>query len=233
MTYRLMCAFTTVMVTVVLVGCSNMMVPRNDYDAAIEEQNRLREANSLLTGKLKAAEAGRKAADSRATAAEFEARTAQVGVFHEKKAANSLPDDIALNPATGGIVLDQSILFDSGQSKVKDSARKGLERLVRDILNTPEYRDHYVRIDGHTDAAPVKATAGANIDNWWLSARRALAVMQALRKLGVAKKRLFIVGHGPTVPVDIRERSAKNRRVEIMVIRKKFNRDAAKGAGPK
>ncbi|TET38965.1 MAG: OmpA family protein [Planctomycetota bacterium] len=234
MAYRFMCAFTTVMVTVVLVGCSNLMVRRTDYDAAIEEQNRLREANSLLSGKLKDVEASLKAAEDRATAAEYEARTAQVGIFHEKKAAGKLPEDIALNRDTGGIVLDQSILFDTGQSTLKPTAKAALKRLVDEILNSSEYDDYYVRIDGHTDATPVRSTAGANIDNWWLSAKRAHAVMRALRDLGVDKKRLFIVGHGPTVPVDIREKSAKNRRVEIMVIKKKFNREAAKkGGGPK
>jgi len=216
------------MLTVVLIGCNSVGVPQHDYDAVIEEKNRQKNVNDKLTGELKDVQALLDASEARATAAEYEARTAQVGVFYEKNAAKGLSEDIDLNRDTGGIILDEEILFDAGKSTLKPTASKSLKRLVDDVLNTPEYKNYFVRVDGHTDASPVRSTASVNKDNWYLSARRAHAVMEALRKLGVAKERLYIVGHGPTVPVDIRERSKKNRRVEIILIKKKFNSEAGK-----
>ena len=215
---------TTVLAAVVLFGCRSVAVPSHEFNALKEENARLVSENTRLANENKTLDARAKAAEDRTVAAEFEARTASSGVFREKQAAEKLPSGFAANPETGGIVLEQEILFDTGSASLKPSAKDTLKRLVNEVLNSEEYRGYFVRVDGHSDATPVKNSAGANVDNWLLSARRAHAVMRALKDLGVAEERLFIVGQGPTVPVEQKTKSAKNRRVEIIVMKNKFTR---------
>jgi chemotaxis protein MotB len=222
---------TTVILTVVLLGCHNVAVPRHEYDVLKENNSRLAAENQRLIRQAKDAEARAKTAEDRVAAAEAEARIAAVGIFHEEEKANKLPEEYVINRETGGIVLDQAVLFDLGKAVVKPAAKEILLKLVQNVLNAPEYRNHFVRIDGHSDATPVKASAKENIDNWWLSGRRAHAVMVELGKLGVKRERMFIVGHGPTAPREKHQKSALNRRVEIMVKKKKFNREPESGTG--
>jgi flagellar motor protein MotB len=126
------------------------------------------------------------------------------------------------NPKTGGIVLEGDIMFAAGSSKLSPNGEATLKRLAG-LLNSAKYAEYFVRIDGHTDDVPVKLTAKENIDNWFLSARRAHAVLVELQKLGVADGRLFIVGYGEHHPIvpnkPDRKGTPANRRVEIVLVK--------------
>jgi chemotaxis protein MotB len=126
------------------------------------------------------------------------------------------------NPKTGGIVLEGDIMFAAGSSKLSTKGKATLKRLAS-LLNSQKYREYFVRIDGHTDDVPVKRTVKENIDNWFLSARRAHAVLVELKGLGVSDARLFVVGYGehhPIVPNKPgRKGTPANRRVEIVLVK--------------
>jgi chemotaxis protein MotB len=126
------------------------------------------------------------------------------------------------NPATGGIVLDGAVLFTAGSATLRNAAADPvLDRLVAE-LNRPELRDALVRVDGHTDDTPISKSK--HRDNWELAGKRALAVLNYLEDHGVAPERLSFAGFGSSRPVataEGRDARAQNRRVEIVLSRRK------------
>ncbi|MDD6683869.1 MAG: OmpA family protein [Clostridiales bacterium] len=82
-----------------------------------------------------------------------------------------------VDPATGDIVLDSAVFFDSNSSTIKDSGRELLSRFLPvylSVLMQDEYVDFVgeIIIEGHTD------TAGSYIVNLKLSQNRALSVAE-------------------------------------------------------
>ena len=80
-----------------------------------------------------------------------------------------------VDAATGDIVLDSAVFFDTNSSKIKDSGRELLSRFLPvylSVLTRPEYLDFVgeIIIEGHTD------TSGSYLHNLALSQERALAV---------------------------------------------------------
>ena len=69
-------------------------------------------------------------------------------------------------------------------------------------------------IEGHTERGDARAS-------FYLSERRAMAVLERLAKLGVPEFRMLSVGYGDTRPIDENssyEGRMRNRRVEIRVL---------------
>lgn len=130
-----------------------------------------------------------------------------------------------INPATGGIVLDNAILFSSGQAVLKEEGKAVIDRLAASLGEEP-YRDLFIRVDGHTDDLPIRKSGFK--DNWDLSARRALAVLNHLETRGIDPKRLSFAGFGEHVPIAQGSMGAQNqdgaraqnRRVEIVLLRR-------------
>jgi len=117
------------------------------------------------------------------------------------------------------IVMDNDILFDSGKVDLKANAKAVLDKVADYLVKNPGVP---VRIDGHTDGAPIHASHWQ--DNYELSAMRAHAVMKYLVSKGVDPSRMYIVGFGPNRP---RVKPSKpdapvaaNRRVEILLVPK-------------
>ena len=79
--------------------------------------------------------------------------------------------------------------------------------------------DWVLRVDGHTDDAPVVVVAGAFADNWELSAGRALTVVKyKTEELGFPPERLAAAEFGecrPVNPEDTEAARAQNRRIEL------------------
>jgi chemotaxis protein MotB len=77
-------------------------------------------------------------------------------------------------------------------------------------------------ISGHTDNRPIATPRFPS--NWELSTARAIAVAHFLMQgIGLDKSRIIVAGHADTRPLvrnDTADKRAKNRRVEIRVIRK-------------
>jgi chemotaxis protein MotB len=79
-----------------------------------------------------------------------------------------------------------------------------------------------VRIEGHTDNFPIHNVKYPS--NWELSTARAVNVLRFfIENANIPAEKLSAVGFGkyhPVVPNDISANRAKNRRVEIIFIKK-------------
>lgn len=109
------------------------------------------------------------------------------------------------------------VLFDSGQSQVKQTGLKVLKQ-VSDILKN--VADKQIRIEGHTDNVPIGARLKERYPtNWELSTARATSVVRYLiEDGGVDRANLSAVGYADTKPVagnDTEEGRTANRRIEI------------------
>ncbi len=129
---------------------------------------------------------------------------------------------LRFDPQTGVSKFDTDVLFDVGHAELKPGAEQVLRDLVR-VLNSPEAEGLKVLVVGHTDdrliaAQPVREEYP---NNFHLSARRALAVSDELRRLGLTPERMGVAGFGPHQPVAPNmtdEDRVKNRRVELFVM---------------
>jgi chemotaxis protein MotB len=126
------------------------------------------------------------------------------------------------DPQTGISKLDTDVLFDSGDAALKPGAERLLVEFA-DILHSPEARDLKIMVVGHTDSQLIKGREVRSKfpDNWHLSAGRAMAVSDRLRKAGIPENRIGVAGFGQHQPIstnDTADARQKNRRVEIFVI---------------
>ena len=105
-----------------------------------------------------------------------------------------------INPSSGGIVLEHDVLFSPGKSELKTTGKKALDEIIGK-LNSTEFSRYAVRVDGHTDSDPVSKSKGTNVDNWGLSANRALVVLRYMESHGITSGRLFCAGFGSQKPL--------------------------------
>jgi chemotaxis protein MotB len=117
------------------------------------------------------------------------------------------------------IRIDDRVLFRSGESVLLPSGRQAL-LAVSAVLN--RYPEYDVRVEGHTDNVPVGSGLWDDyLDNWGLSAARALAAVRYLADFaGVDARRLSATGYGEYRPVasnETEQGQARNRRIEIVL----------------
>lgn len=118
-------------------------------------------------------------------------------------------------------VFQSEVLFAVGSATVGEEGRKKLHQLAKALkeiqTQIPSQVDWILRIDGHTDMAPIKnSTLFAS--NWELSMSRALAVVHALIQEGIPEKHLVAAAFGEFHPIDsgtTPANFAKNRRIEF------------------
>ncbi len=113
-------------------------------------------------------------------------------------------------------VTDQ-LLFDRGQVEITPGGKEFLET-VSLLLKAPQFRDRQLRIEGHADNIPPTRYDS----NWEISVLRATSVVEYLLENNISSDRLSAVGFGATRPIadnDTEEGRAKNRRVEIVILR--------------
>lgn len=110
-------------------------------------------------------------------------------------------------------------VFRSGQSVIDENLVNAVNKLVPEILASP---DHRVIVEGHTDNMPIRSSSGKRYqDNMELSFLRAKAVALILEKNGIPLERISVTGYGDTRPVasnETDEGRVKNRRVEVKLI---------------
>jgi outer membrane protein OmpA-like peptidoglycan-associated protein len=109
------------------------------------------------------------------------------------------------------ITFDSGILFAIDSSALQPSAKTNIENLAL-ILN--KYPDTNILIEGDTD------NTGTTEYNQQLSERRAQAVADYQKSLGVASSRISTIGLGELNPVASNDSDygrAQNRRVEIAI----------------
>lgn len=127
-----------------------------------------------------------------------------------------LDKDIELVKDRGAVVLriNAAVLFDSKESEVKAEAYPILEKVAQMIQPLPLN----LRVEGHTDARPIR---GRDLTNWDLSVQRAVSVLRVLaQRSNFPLDRLAAVGYGAERPIAGNETEtgqALNRRVEFVL----------------
>lgn len=133
-------------------------------------------------------------------------------------AEEDLGDVISATRTEEGVilVLQDSILFESGEAEILDSGIPFLDevgRLLKGIGNT-------VRVEGHTDSRPIATYRYPS--NWELSGARAgVVVRHFIEEHDLDEERFLIAGYADTRPVaenTTAENMSKNRRVEIVIL---------------
>jgi chemotaxis protein MotB len=124
--------------------------------------------------------------------------------------------------STGICKFDVDLMFDSGQAELKPQGDRVLREFA-EIFQSPDARDMKIMVVGHADALAVKGREVRERypNNWHLSAGRALAVADELRKAGIPEDRMGVAGFGQHQPLASNgtpEDRKRNRRVEIFVL---------------
>ena len=114
------------------------------------------------------------------------------------------------------LVLQDSILFDSGEANILDTGKPFLDEVGNLLKGIP----NKVRVEGHTDTRPISTFRYPS--NWELSGARAGSVVRYFSdEMKLNQNRFQIAGYGDTKPVADNDSSAsmaKNRRVEIVIL---------------
>jgi OmpA-OmpF porin, OOP family len=115
------------------------------------------------------------------------------------------------------VQINDKIMFEEGKADIKAESNS----LIENIANVlKEHKDiDLVEVAGHADID------GSDAVNKPLTQKRAKAVMEALKKLGVEEKRMRAEGYSFYCPIGgdpgkTEEEKSKNRRVEIIILRK-------------
>lgn len=115
------------------------------------------------------------------------------------------------------ISMKEALLFDLGSADITPEAQKVILSVGK-ILAT---LDNSIRIEGHTDNLPIHTARFPS--NWELSTTRATNVLDFLvNHAGIAPEKLSATGYGeyrPIVPNTTEANRARNRRVDIVVLR--------------
>ena len=131
---------------------------------------------------------------------------------------NKMTDKIQLmiTPHYIKIKMESFALFDSGSAELKPGIGSFLEYLNGQL----KPMSNMVIAEGHTDNVPIHT---AQYDsNWELSSSRAFSVIYYFINRGIAPERLIAHGFGefrPAYSNDTEADRAKNRRIEITVVR--------------
>lgn len=130
---------------------------------------------------------------------------------------------VTITELKGKLTLDvvDKILFDSGESAVKEEGLAVLKRVVEILKNV---KDKNIRVEGHTDNVKIIGRLAKKYPtNWDLSYARAINVTKYLQQEGIDPKVLSATAFGEYQPIadnSTPEGRAKNRRIAIILLPK-------------
>ncbi|MEQ8176295.1 MAG: flagellar motor protein MotB [Syntrophomonadaceae bacterium] len=142
-----------------------------------------------------------------------------------QKAGNTdvikLSENIIIYEQERGLVISfkDTLLFASGSDELTPRART----IIAGVGNALVKLSNYIRVEGHTDNLPI--SNGRFASNWELSAARAANVLHVLEG-AIPSDRLSVVGYGqyrPLVPNEDALSRAMNRRVDIVILKQKYD----------
>jgi chemotaxis protein MotB len=128
-----------------------------------------------------------------------------------------------------GIVISlmADAFFESGSPQLTPEGVQVVNKMGR-FLKDKDLQGNIIRVEGHTDNRPIESTSALHDlypTNWELSAARSVKVVRVLNEVhGIDGNRLQAVGFGKYQPVesnDIEEGRAYNRRIDVVIMRKK------------
>lgn len=134
-----------------------------------------------------------------------------------------LSDNLIVYEQERGLVISfkDTMLFASGSDELTPRAREIIGQIGGALLKLP----NFIRVEGHTDNRPINTRKFPS--NWELSVLRASNVVHVLNENArIPAERLSIIGYGenrPLVANDSDEGRAMNRRVDIVILKKKYD----------
>jgi len=133
--------------------------------------------------------------------------------------------DTKLNQSQLLITISDNALFASGSADLKPDSKKLAQAISKMLKQYPGYE---IIVAGHTDNQPISNQVFRN--NWELSSQRALNFMEILLASSSLDPTLISsTGYGEYRPVESNKTNvgrAKNRRVEVSLMRKYTDIDA-------
>lgn len=139
------------------------------------------------------------------------------------KSEEGLAGNIVLIEQERGLVisLKDTLLFPKGSDVLTPRAHAIIRRVGESLKTIP----NYIRVEGHTDDLPIHTPKFPS--NWELSVLRATNVVHVLvEEVGIAPERLSATGYSeyrPLVPNDSEANRAMNRRVDIVILKQKYD----------
>lgn len=120
------------------------------------------------------------------------------------------------------IRFNDDYLFKSGSATLTPSAQKKLDKVG--VMVARKFVLHNIRVEGHTDNQPIKSTIFPS--NWELSSARASAIIRYfISRFSFMPSLFTAVGFADTRPISDNSspsNKAKNRRVEVLILKNKF-----------
>ncbi|WP_129347763.1 OmpA family protein [Sorangium cellulosum] len=135
-------------------------------------------------------------------------------VKNDYKDDDGCPDVARVIVAGPAVQLNEQIAFVEGKADIEPASQDLLAAIAKTMKDNPQIQ--FVEIAVHSEKA------GTDWNTVALTKKRADAVVKALAALGVEKNRMRAAGYGAFCavdPADTPEAKAKNRRVEIEIMR--------------
>ena len=117
-------------------------------------------------------------------------------------------------------VFQSEVLFTTGSAELGNEGKTQIKQLagtLKEITKKiPPKIEWVLRVDGHTDAVPIKTARFPS--NWELSTARAISVVKFLASEGILPTNLAATGFGEFQPIDPRDdeiANRRNRRIEL------------------
>ena len=153
-----------------------------------------------------------------ADAAREKRKEALLNLLEQAIAQENLEGEVSIIKNNRGVLLQikGSVMFDPGEAKLKEPAKKLFKKLIPIIKSSP----YEIVVEGHTDNLPIKSDKYPS--NWELSSARAGSVVRFFIEDGnLNPKRFTAEGYADTRPLfpnDTPEHRSKNRRVNIQFL---------------
>lgn len=155
---------------------------------------------------------------------EFKMKTDELFEYLQRLNRNTLAPNFKILKIEDGlkITLGDSF-FEVGSSRLKRQSISKLKRTLGMAFRMHrEYFDQiYIRVHGHTDNIPLNG--GRYLNNWGLAAMRSVETIMAIEQTGIPLASLRAISHGEHLPIvdnSTKENRAKNRRIEIVLVKK-------------
>lgn len=130
---------------------------------------------------------------------------------------------VTFDEGRGIVKFKSDLLFEKGSDKVASSAADAVKSLCK-ILNSDEGKKFDIIIAGHTDDIPILKpdTKAKHPTNWYLSAHRAISVLNIMAASNIEQDRMSVRGFGEYRPLEPNKPNKggnpQNRRVEIYIV---------------